>query len=610
MRRTCQQIQELMLELVTGTLSDEQSCELQQHLSRCPKCSDYLAGLRADDKLLSDFAEAMGPTVSRLESNVLTALHSQPPGTAISPASMWRKIGRQTLVRLSAAAAIVIGVFVGIQLISGPPAVAPAFARMVEAMGREGWVHKVETKRIRNKGRYEEWIFYDYCDKAKLVFRKSDKGDFSCQNYANCTETYYDPQADAIVVSYSPDFQDPWWRFTPQSLLDRWKVNFFEKEGTVVTHKTGKYDDIDSDFYCATQYGTTKQGDRFVGLEFELVVDRNRHLPLATAFRFWRSNGTQSADEDEKYDYPEKGPNDIYELGCPKTAKVFDNSPTPELLQAVAGYLAGRENSPLRYIAILVCAAYDESSESHPISCVEVHYCDDYLQRADWCFFRHLTQQQFTAEAGDSFDSIMKWCSSDAKAEFDTNEGIRLFGEEYVCWLHRPGKNWVPGYKGRQSPGRAGPRNLGRHVVYRNMLSELGWTDSFLRRIGSWKISRVENDHSGANNLIRIEVVDRGNFVRSVREGVPSPASVFYLDPQRDYICQKYELYPRTNRWYFAEVLEYGRTESGQWYPRKILRRENRQDTTPQEQQEMITVYLDTDPEFPPGIFNPDTLPR
>jgi hypothetical protein len=144
-------------------------------------------------------------------------------------------------------------------------------------------------------------------------------------------------------------------------------------------------------------------------------------------------------------------------------------------------------------------------------------------------------------------------------------------------------------------------------VVYRNILSEFGWTDWLLKTTGSWKVSLAENDYSTSNNLLCIVVSDKSSFTG---DGGASGGSLFYLNPQRNYICQKYELYPRSNRCYFREVLEYGQTDMGQWYPRKILTRENRRDVTPPERQEMITVYLDADPEFPQGIFDPDKLPK
>jgi len=642
MQDNCKSIQEQIEEVVAGSLPAERAAELQAHIIACAACRAYLEALQADDKLLGKFAEAMQPTIARLENSVIEAiadsrpgaqrftaecaecaeffnLHSSSAASALSAvkgesdarASVLRTILRSRAAKFAAAAVVIVALALMMHRgNSRLDVTAPAFAEMVEAMGKVAWVHTVETKHVRDKGRDEEWVFYDYSYRAKVVFKKSDKGDFSCQDYVSCTETFYDREADTIVSGYRPEYHDPWWHPTPQSLVEQWKKDF-EKGRTVVTHQIGEQDGAVADIYSSTDYGTTKQGSRYVASEFILIVDRNKHLPLATSFKFWMSDGTLDTDTDTKYSYPEKGPSDIYELGCPKTAKVLDNSPTPELAQAVAGYRAGRESSPLRYIAILVTGSYNESPESYLINSVEVHYCDDYLQRCDLCFFQPMTQQQFIEKAGNSFDSIMEWWTSEAKAELRISyENLALYGQEHCCWLHRAGgsKDWVTLYRG-YSPGkgRIGPRTLGRYVVYRNILSELGWTDWLLKTTGSWKVSLVENDYSRSNNLLCIAVSDKSSFTG---DGGASGGSLFYLNPQRNYICQKYELYPRSNRCYFREVLEYGQTDMGQWYPRRILARENRRDVTPPERQEMITVYLDADPEFPEGIFDPEKLTK
>jgi hypothetical protein len=43
------------------------------------------------------------------------------------------------------------------------------------------------------------------------------------------------------------------------------------------------------------------------------------------------------------------------------------------------------------------------------------------------------------------------------------------------------------------------------------------------------------------------------------------------------------------------EVTEFGQTNAGQWYPKRIG---------------TFRIFLDTDPEFPEGIFDPKNLPK
>ncbi len=321
MQNDCKNIQEQIAELVSGVLPAELAVELTTHISTCAACRAYLEALQADDKLLGKFAEAMQPMVARLESRVIEAIADARSGDSGGRASVLATILKSRAAKFAAAAVIVVTVALMMRRGNSPLDMAtPAFAEMVEAMGKVAWVHEVENKRTRDKGRYEEWVFYGCSYKAKLVFKKSDKGDFSCQDYLNCTETFYDREADTVVIGYRPEYYDPWWLPTPQSLVERWKKEF-EKGRKFVTHQTGSYEGMDADTYCSTDYGTTKQGSRYVASEFILIVDRNRHLPLATSFKFWMSDGTLDTDTDTKYSYPEKGPNDIYELGCPRNGE-------------------------------------------------------------------------------------------------------------------------------------------------------------------------------------------------------------------------------------------------------------------------------------------------
>jgi len=108
MDNVCRSIREQIPELLAGTLSPERADELGRHIGQCPACSEYLQELQADDHLLSDFAEAMQPTVRRLEHNVLDALDRQPSDKPAITASMWSMIFKGSVIRFAAAAVLLI----------------------------------------------------------------------------------------------------------------------------------------------------------------------------------------------------------------------------------------------------------------------------------------------------------------------------------------------------------------------------------------------------------------------------------------------------------------------------------------------------------------------
>ncbi|GAF67443.1 unnamed protein product [marine sediment metagenome] len=58
------------------------------------------------------------------------------------------------------------------------------------------------------------------------------------------------------------------------------------------------------------------------------------------------------------------------------------------------------------------------------------------------------------------------------------------------------------------------------------------------------------------------------------------------------------------------EVAELARTDTGQWYPKKIKTWLNNNMAKLGEPTHIETVYLRTDPQFPKGIFDPKNLPK
>jgi hypothetical protein len=141
-----------------------------------------------------------------------------------------------------------------------------------------------------------------------------------------------------------------------------------------------------------------------------------------------------------------------------------------------------------------------------------------------------------------------------------------------------------------------------------------------------------ETDYSRENGLICIEFVRPGKVSQENTVTLPS-RELYYLDPKSDYICVRQESLrqrdiiwkDKDNSWLegidpneippdelpqIREVIEVAKTEAGQCYPKKMARYSD--DGTPREEKRMLipTVYLQTTPQFPEGIFDPDNLPK
>jgi len=110
MEQICKDIQEQIQQLIAGTLSEDKASELQHHISQCRVCSEYWQALQADDKRLSNFAEAMQPRIRRLEEAVVSELNRTVSSKAADKKSIWSRILKSQTVRLTAAAVFLIAV--------------------------------------------------------------------------------------------------------------------------------------------------------------------------------------------------------------------------------------------------------------------------------------------------------------------------------------------------------------------------------------------------------------------------------------------------------------------------------------------------------------------
>jgi len=113
MENNCREIREQILEFVSGTLPAQDVADLQTHIDKCSSCSRYLETIRADDKVLGEFAGSMQPTIARLEDNVIEVLTGG-LSTKTVRSTLWRTIVKSPVTKLAAAAVIImaIGIFV------------------------------------------------------------------------------------------------------------------------------------------------------------------------------------------------------------------------------------------------------------------------------------------------------------------------------------------------------------------------------------------------------------------------------------------------------------------------------------------------------------------
>jgi hypothetical protein len=114
MKDECKRMSELILESASGTLPSEKAAELDEHISGCSSCRDYLRAVKADDGLLTEFAHAMRPRVAGLEKNVLEQSNALISAKRPRAALIIRLIRSPRITRVASVVAIIVIIATGL----------------------------------------------------------------------------------------------------------------------------------------------------------------------------------------------------------------------------------------------------------------------------------------------------------------------------------------------------------------------------------------------------------------------------------------------------------------------------------------------------------------
>ncbi len=260
-----------------------------------------------------------------------------------------------------------------------------------------------------------------------------------------------------------------------------------------------------------------------------------------------------------------------------------------DLNGVMAKYRAARENSPSRYLMII-------RNERN----LYITYRDgDRLYRAKYDFSgpvhvgRRIDMQavaQERAKAGETVASMLAWTNAQTPQKagvYDGNQGCRLFPD---------------GYGHLESQRVASQLPAGFDSLSLPTLQRYGWPE-----IGSARSTHrlVPDDRLALDNGLLC--IEEQHPVTDSRKGEVTETTRFYLNPARDFICQRRH---EGSNDYAEEVTQYGRTIGGQWYPLQIDEFGYRQHIQPitATPTAVNLVSLDMDPVFPENIFKPDAL--
>jgi len=236
----------------------------------------------------------------------------------------WGIIMKSRITKLAAAAVIIVVALIGVQRLGVPvDGAATALAQVAEAMKKVNWMHVVNKS---SGGDTEEWYSFE----SRLSAIEKD-GEVTYWDYGKDIKKYiYDPDANTITICDISGESFALGTETPLGMIER-LIEMEQQRGAKLIRKAGQYEQIQAEIWEVTR----PQGDAVETIQ--LFIDINRHLPLMVKVRYVDSSGAIAYEGDVRFEYPESGPRNIYDLGVPKTAKVvYLGGPSRELIEAAA----------------------------------------------------------------------------------------------------------------------------------------------------------------------------------------------------------------------------------------------------------------------------------
>ena len=244
---------------------------------------------------------------------------------------IWRIIIKSNITKVAAAAAIIVGLLLFSYFNDGKLDLAStAFAQMTENMNKMLWLHAIaETDNSGNKESFEVWLSVE----SQIYAMKRSSG--IVIYYNKDLQSQYDPESNTITITHSTmnDLQNV------GSINDYWEnmIKLISEPDTKIIQEENENKNRKTTIYKVNS-------PKFASpMEIKLTVDTARNLPIFFNQKAFDENGNITTEGNSSLDYPETGPEGIYELGVPRDARVVEEKETIWL----KGHIIDKNKKPL-----------------------------------------------------------------------------------------------------------------------------------------------------------------------------------------------------------------------------------------------------------------------
>jgi hypothetical protein len=561
-----------------------------------------------DEQIRISVSESVPPLVEhRLRSQMagLRSRLSQPCPAVTRPTRVWTRAVAWWGLGATGAAVVVLAAVAGLVL---RPQVS--FAEVTTAVLAQPWVHlrtvaadqtasekseewfspakDVWASRWDGNIKYEDYrlqVFYSYIPAEQVLYR----GPAVWKSRAS----QFEPMVDALKVLLQGDqppdqpFAHLGWFLGPE----REKMKVLDQRVEKVTEEGHTWLDYRL---------TVKNAGIADPLRMLLRVDPSTKLPRMSRTE-GRSNG-KPVTRETQFDYPEKGPADIYDLGVPKMAKLVDRVPAGDLKRILETLKAGGERMD-PYRAVFV----EQFGPDHPwwTARPEVFYRKGNRFRRD--FGIGPTQDDAVKRPAADVD-MRQWWLERAK-HFRFYPIYVVVGPAYYL----SGLKNVVDPDGSEHPEIA----VDTHPWSSTIPIDYSMRPEFACRppmgIGDEHQEPTLDMHpaEGPPGCIRLSVTHTTKVGRINEKGIGlADGNHFWLDPQRDYIVMRWDMVVREANGQVTviesdTVEETARSPQGVWYATKVRRTFAGRPGKNKPGDQIYHIYVDFDADLPDSLFEP-----
>jgi len=521
--------------------------------------------------------------------------------------SKWRIIMRSKIAKFATAALLITTIIFFVKHFGLPiEGTSNAFGGMIESMKKMPWVHCLTTFTGSGEKIYERWYGLEAGISASKDYKEAD---LLFINARENNEYFFKEDEQKIYYSQIDERVRPN-GYVPDSAFELVEemAKYIDEYASEITHKKIILDNREVEIITAD--ARTNEESIFNEIELVLDVRKNLLLRVRTDYKDVHAYVLASEPEETKkqwldsrkdrvtiYDYPDTGPNSIYDLGAPSDAEVIVSTLPIEIRKIIEKINSLRESMLTRYAAIAISGDTDTLPTSpEGLRSAAFFYNNDHSIYSIW-------------RRGDSIRFSQGYfpISENVQAGQDFSKNLEFWVEQIA-----PVREFIIKPENDNKYRQYFWENVGTNIrsEYKIHKSHLYQGAEFLIE-NCWPRIVVPLQTAMQWSIENLNVAAGKQLIMITRK-TDTTTEKWYINPGKNDICQKHELY-RSNGTlaYCKEILEYATTKSGQFYPRNIrMIRYNQEKNKLVQETATKIIYLKENPAYPDWIFDPNSFPE